>query len=47
MSGRTDRLRHAFEAFGTGDLSGFRELLAEDAQWLGVPGSGPAGETPI
>ena len=23
---------------GEGDVSAFRELFAEDAQWLGVPG---------
>jgi ketosteroid isomerase-like protein len=47
VSDRTDRLRQAFALFDAGDLSGFQELFAEDAQWLGVPGSGPLGETPI
>ena len=35
-----ERLRDAFTALDAGDAGVFRELLAEDAQWLGVPGSG-------
>lgn len=47
MSDRTDRLEQAFEALNRGDPSAFRELFAEHGQWLGVPGSGPDGATPI
>lgn len=47
MSDRTDRLGQAFAALDRGDISGFRELFAEDARWLGVPGSGIDGRTPI
>ena len=47
MSERTDLLERAFVALNGGDPSVFRGLLAEEAQWLGVPGSGFAGETPI
>jgi uncharacterized protein (TIGR02246 family) len=47
MSERIDRLTEAFAALNRGDISRFRELFAEDAQWLGIPGSGWAGETPI
>jgi ketosteroid isomerase-like protein len=46
MSERTDRLTEAFAALRRGDSSGFRDLFAEDAQWLGVPGSGLDGATP-
>jgi ketosteroid isomerase-like protein len=46
MSERTARLEQAFTALNGGDLSGFRDLFAEDAQWLGVPGSGFDGGTP-
>ena len=35
MSDRTDRLEQAFAALGDGDVSGFRELFAPEAQWLG------------
>ena len=43
-----DRLQQAFAALDDdGDVSAFRELFAEDAQWLGVPGSGVDGTTPI
>jgi ketosteroid isomerase-like protein len=47
VSDRIDRLQLAFAALDDGDLSGFRELFDEEARWLGVPGSGPGGETPI
>ena len=47
MSDRTDRLRRAFASLDQGDVSGFRDLFVADAQWLGVPGSGLEGETPI
>ena len=46
VSERTDRLEQAFAALDRGDVSGFRELFAEEAQWLGVPGSGFDGATP-
>ena len=41
------RLEQAFAALAGGDLRVFEALFAPDAQWLGVPGSGFAGETPI
>jgi ketosteroid isomerase-like protein len=47
VSERTDRLKRAFAALDGGDPSVFRELFAEEAQWLGVPGSGVDGATPI
>ncbi len=47
MSERTDRVEKAFAALNAGDPSAFRELFAEEAQWLGVPGSGSDGSTPI
>jgi ketosteroid isomerase-like protein len=46
MSDRTDRLAGAFAALDDGDVSGFRDLLLPEAQWLGIPGSGWEGETP-
>jgi ketosteroid isomerase-like protein len=47
VSDRTDRLQQAFAALNGGDSGAFRNLFAEDAQWLGVPGSGVDGSTPI
>jgi ketosteroid isomerase-like protein len=41
------RLEEAFAALDRGDLGGFEALFTPDAQWLGVPGSGFEGETPI
>jgi ketosteroid isomerase-like protein len=46
MSDRAERLRQAFAALDGGDVGNFRDLFVEDAQWLGVPGSGWAGATP-
>jgi ketosteroid isomerase-like protein len=46
MSERKERLTEAFAALDRGDISVFRELFVEDAQWLGIPGSGFEGETP-
>lgn len=46
MSERWERLRHAFISLDDGDVSGFRDLFAEDAQWLGFPGRGADGATP-
>jgi hypothetical protein len=47
MGDRTDRLEQAFAALNGGDPTGFQELFAEHGQWLGVPGSGIDGATPI
>jgi ketosteroid isomerase-like protein len=47
VSDRIDRLQEAFDALAAGDSSAFRDLFAEGAQWLGVPGSGVDGATPI
>ena len=46
MSERTERLEQAFAALDRGDVGAFRELFAESAQWLGIPGSGVDGDTP-
>lgn len=43
---RADLITAAFAALNRGDVSGFRDLFAEDAQWLGVAGTGFEGETP-
>ncbi len=47
MSDRIGRLQQAFEALAGGDAGRFRDLFADEAQWLGVPGSGFEGDTPI
>jgi hypothetical protein len=47
VSDRIGRLQEAFEALAAGDAGRFRDLFAEGAQWLGVPGSGFHGNTPI
>jgi ketosteroid isomerase-like protein len=47
MSEQVARLEQAFAALDGGDLGAFEALFARDAQWLGVPGSGFEGETPI
>jgi ketosteroid isomerase-like protein len=41
-----ERLSDAFAALDSGDAGVFRGLFAEDAQWLGIQGSGPDGKTP-
>ena len=46
MSDRTDRLEQAFAALDEGVAGGFRDVFAEEGQWLGVPGSGIDGATP-
>jgi ketosteroid isomerase-like protein len=46
MSERTERLAEAFAALDRGDSAGFRDIFLDDAQWLGVPGSGFDGDTP-
>jgi ketosteroid isomerase-like protein len=47
LSERSDRLTEAFAALDRGDLGSFRDLFEEGARWLGVPGSGFEGATPI
>jgi hypothetical protein len=47
VSDRVARLEQAFAALGEGDLGPFEELFAPGGQWLGVPGSGYEGATPI
>ena len=47
MSDRAERLEQAFTALNGGDPTGFEELFAEHGQWLGFPGSGIDGATPI
>jgi ketosteroid isomerase-like protein len=46
MEGRSERLREAFAALENGDVSPFRVLFVEDAQWLGIVGAGFNGATP-
>jgi hypothetical protein len=47
VSDRIGRLEEAFAALNSGDPSAFQELFAERGQWLGIPGSGIDGTTPI
>jgi ketosteroid isomerase-like protein len=47
VSERVDRLERAFAALDDGDLGPFEALFAPDGQWLGVPGTGFEGATPI
>jgi ketosteroid isomerase-like protein len=47
MSDRTERLDAAFAALDEGDPSGFASLFSSDARWLGIPGIGVNGTTPI
>jgi ketosteroid isomerase-like protein len=47
MPERTQRLREGFAALERGRLAEIETLFAERAQWLGVPGSGWEGATPI
>jgi len=47
MSEQVERLEQAFAALDAGDVSAFEALFAPDGQWLGVPGSGFEGATPI
>ena len=44
---RSAAIRNAYAALNAGDLDPFATLLAAEARWLGVPGRGWAGETPI
>ncbi len=47
MSEQIVRLEQAFAALDRGDLGPFEALFAPGGQWLGVPGRGFEGETPI
>jgi ketosteroid isomerase-like protein len=47
MAEHSARLAQAFAALDGGDLDAFEALFAPDGQWLGVPGSGFEGATPI
>ena len=47
MSERRERLEAAFAALDDGDAAALEALFVPEAQWLGVPGSGFEGETPI
>jgi ketosteroid isomerase-like protein len=47
MTERGGRLEQAFAALADGDVRVFEALFAPDGQWLGVPGSGFEGATPI
>ena len=47
VSSRPDRLEQAFAGLNKGNSGAFSELFAPEAQWLGVPGSGVNGVTPI
>jgi ketosteroid isomerase-like protein len=47
MSERAEAIRRAFAALDRGGVEEFERLFADGAQWLGVPGSGVEGTTPI
>ena len=47
MAERSALLEHAFAALDDGDVGPFEALFAPDGRWLGVPGSGYEGATPI
>jgi len=47
MSARADAIRQAFAELDRGSVELFQRLFAGGAQWLGVPGSGMDGATPI
>lgn len=47
MAERVALLERAFAALGDGDVGPFESLFAEEGRWLGIPGSGFEGETPI
>lgn len=47
MSEAVDRLEQAFAALDDGDVGPFEALFTPDGQWLGVPGGGFEGATPI
>jgi ketosteroid isomerase-like protein len=47
MTEREQRLRAAFAALDRGDVEPFEALFRADGQWLGVPGRGWDGATPI
>jgi uncharacterized protein (TIGR02246 family) len=47
MAEHAARLEQAFAALDLGDPDAFEALFAPDGQWLGVPGSGVEGATPI
>lgn len=42
-----ERLREGLEALDRGGVARLGALFAADAQWLGVPGTGIDGATPI
>ena len=47
MAERSALLERAFAALDDGDVGPFEALFAPDGRWLGVPGSGYEGATPI
>jgi hypothetical protein len=47
MAEHAARLAQAFAALDDGDIGAFEALFAPAGQWLGVPGSGIDGATPI
>ena len=47
MAERTALLEAAFAALDEGDVGPFESLFAAEGQWLGIPGSGFEGATPI
>jgi ketosteroid isomerase-like protein len=46
MAGRSARIQAAYAALGNGDARPFTALLAPEAIWLGVPGTGWQGGNP-
>ena len=47
MSERSERLRRAFAALDGGSVDEFEALFSAGGEWLGIPGSGIDGATPI
>jgi ketosteroid isomerase-like protein len=47
VSERSEKVREAFTSLNSGSPDAFEALFAADGQWLGVPGTGYEGATPI
>lgn len=47
VSERTELLRRAYAALDAGRIPELEACFSEGAQWLGIPGSGVDGATPI
>jgi ketosteroid isomerase-like protein len=47
VTDRSDRIREGFAGLDRGSVAAFQTLFSADARWLGIPGSGSDGATPI